>query len=119
MHTGGASIFHVPLISSARNLANDLSPCHALVTKSINGTVKFPPAFSDGTAVPAYVLGLSRLKIDLTKFDLRPEKGLMRASHQPWSKYPVNRILLSRLPAVLLNSLPPGENRVRAARYSR
>ena len=58
MHTGGASIFHVPLISSARNLANDLSPCHALVTKSINGTVKFPPAFSDGTAVPAYVLGL-------------------------------------------------------------
>lgn len=94
-------------------------PCHALVTKSINGTVKFPPAFSDGTTVPAYVLGLSRLKIDLTKFDLRPEKGLMRASHQPWSKYPVNRILLSRLPAVLLNSLPPGENRVRAARYSR
>ena len=80
MHTGGASIFHVPLISSARNLANDLSPCHALVTKSINGTVKFPSAFSDGTAVPAYVLGLSRLKIDLTKFDLRPEKGLMRAS---------------------------------------
>ena len=53
MHAGGASNFHVPLISSVRNLTNDLSPCHALVTKSINGTVKFPPAFSDGTAVPA------------------------------------------------------------------
>ena len=56
MHAGGASNFHVPLISSVRNLTNDLSPCHALVTKSINGTVKFPLAFSDGTAVPAYVL---------------------------------------------------------------
>lgn len=56
MHAGGASNFHVPLISSVRNLTNDLSPCHALVTKSINGTVKFPPAFSDGTAVPAFVL---------------------------------------------------------------
>lgn len=53
LHAGGASNFHVPLISSVRNLTNDLSPCHALVTKSINGTVKFPPAFSDGTAVPA------------------------------------------------------------------
>ena len=66
MHTGGASIFHVPLISSARNLANDLSPCHALVTKSINGTVKFPPAFSDGTAVPAYVLGLLNMNNQMT-----------------------------------------------------
>ena len=75
MHTGGASIFHVPLISSARNLANDLSPCHALVTKSINGTVKFPPAFSDGTAVPAYVLGLYRIKSTLPNSIYGPKKG--------------------------------------------
>lgn len=69
MHAGGASNFHVPLISSVRNLTNDLSPCHALVTKSINGTVKFPHAFSDGTAVPACFLALAlqaALSIDVS-----------------------------------------------------